>query len=214
MNEYFKIDEEYEYGLIVADMLLNDEEFQGRLACSPHDYGVLAQAIGYAGRGLYVEFGALYGGSAILAAKVRNKFWSNAGPVVAVDIFQDYYGNRKDPKTPHVTISPQTLIHNAERHGVLKDLVIVTGKSYPLPPEIRSLNFPTSIVFIDADHEGNGPINDFYSARLLNPSYVVFHDYSPDYPDVVRACQTSGATYDYDIVHISGTMCVMKRSEK
>lgn len=211
-TQFFALGEGYHKSLEFADRIKN--KINGRVSMDLHDYGLLGQAIwNVEGFGGHLDIGTLYGGSAILAALIKkNKF--HGGPVVCIDIFEDYYGGGKDPLTPDIPVSVDTLMENARMFDVSDQIIVVPGKSYPLPEVARDPGFGYGTVLIDGDHNAPTPLNDFYSAKRLSPRYILLHDYRAKCPGVVEACRAAAAYSDLQIAHVSGITFIVERKDE
>lgn len=145
--------------------------------------GIMA---GLAGPGNHVETGTLFGASAITAALCKKRL-SMPGSVYCID-----------PYLPRQNINPLTEIakefpegspdilrENAEKFGLVwgKDIIHVHKVSDPWPLDGQLFNTG----FIDGDHVGETPYNDFLAMEKAGCALIGFDNYEEGYPDVREA---------------------------
>src|SRR3990167_7959521 len=111
----------YDYGKFISYEI--EEKITGRLAGTPHDYGVLAEAVLQSGGGSWADIGVLYGGSALVMAKTL-QFFGLEGRVYAIDPLDGYYGQVVDPP-----VSRDVFGGNIRRMGAGEIISIVQAKS-------------------------------------------------------------------------------------
>lgn len=185
------------------------DAMEGRIATSPEDCAVLGEAIVAAGRGSHVEIGALFGGTAILAALLKREY-DLQGMVYAIDPFTGYYGaNRRDLRAgmvPTVDIA----MRNAEKFGVLEDILWVPARSDPWP-EMPRTNFVSA--FIDGWHWGGTPLADLQNTMQRVEKFVVVDNYDRGHRTVVMACrQALAERSDWVPTTIRNCSLVLERS--
>lgn len=144
-----------------------NQKITGTLAMQALDAGFFAQAIANAGHGDHLEIGSLFGGSAILAAFVKQSR-GLSGKVVCLDDLEMTGQNYIDT--------------NARLLGVSDWLEVYIGKSHPFPFD-NNRRFRTTL--IDASHDEGWCRQDWYNARNHTDKYIIFHDYDPQHPGVV-----------------------------
>jgi len=158
-DEIFHIDEAFDYGKSMC--LEIQEKIEGGIGCSPDDAGILAQCVRNAGSGDYLEFGTLFGGSAIIAGLVKKKY-GLGGRVVCIDDLEMFYRTK------------QMILSNAAIFDVVSYLEIHVSKTNPYPlDKLRKF----SCIFIDAGHDYHNCKEDWLSARGVADRYIIFHDY-------------------------------------
>lgn len=162
---------------------------QGSMGMTPEDAGILAQMIFLGGNGNHLEIGSLFGGTAILAALIKERF-DQSGTVYCVD---DLEMTGKDYITS-----------NAETFAMKNHILLVVGKSNPLP--ISGI-FRTAL--IDASHDYGNALQDWLNVRNVTEKYVLFHDYDPSHNGVAQAAQV--AMRDWRPVHISNHSIVLEK---
>ena len=162
------------------------KEIRGRM-CEEHGPGVVvSDLLLEVGGGNYIEFGSLFGGSAIVAAITMEEFQLE-GHIYGVDPFNGYYkGTLNDSGDPVysgdndiVTGIPITLeqsLENAKMFGVEDRVTFIKAHSVPLPLEVSNKTF--SVALIDGDHWNEGPLNDFVAINKLVTDYIVFDNYN------------------------------------
>lgn len=164
-------------------------EMQGRLGDPDRDTAAIAAFFSaLSGRGDHCEIGVLWGGSAITSALTRREYGVH-GKVYCIDPLDGYYMDHPVHARSNddllVPISEETLVTNAQHFGVMDDLVIVKSRSHPWPDSLAFNNF--SSAFIDGNHWGMDPLNDWINLRNRTSGYIMFDNCEPQYPDVVAA---------------------------
>lgn len=130
--------------------------------------------------GDYIELGTRFGYSACVAALAK-KMAGTPGKVWAVDPLIE--GGRPDGQ-PRVRAlacpGPDILANNASACGV--EVALIRDVSYPWPGALEDAKF--SVAYIDGDHWGAGPINDWDSLRVRTTGYVAFDNYEDSFPAI------------------------------
>jgi len=116
--------------------------------------GIFAEVVLQSGDGHYVEIGSLYGGSAIVAALVKEHFGLD-GMVYCVD-----------PTPRHIT-------ENAKQYGVDDRIIVVNEVSSPWL--LGDTGF--SMGYIDGDHRPPHPTEDWNILKEVVTRYILFDDY-------------------------------------
>lgn len=210
MDELFPLSNGYVLGTELGEKVITNKDFGGRMTSPLHSCGLIGQAISqceppYA----LVEFGTLFGGSAIVMARASKELHGVA-PVFCVDVFDEYAISIKDEKHPDIPISPKTVIRNASLFGVADQLVLLPDYTYPLPTEMMNLNHVIGVVHVDANKDYDGVRSDLFSARRLKPRYIVVEDYRSGVPGVVQAVKEMSLFNDFLVVHVSGTAVIFE----
>jgi hypothetical protein len=180
-------------------------QIEGRMCGLPHDWGILAEVIVLAGDGDHLEIGTLFGGSAILAAAIKDEFNLN-GKIVCVDPLTGYYGNSVDPKSG-VKVTKDRVTSNARAFGVLERLEIIPKPSHPWPLEVKR-RFASA--FIDGDHKEAGVLKDWEAVQAQVDRVVLFDNYDREHVDVVSAAIKIFGSYSrsWIPIHLSGISLV------
>jgi predicted O-methyltransferase YrrM len=128
--------------------------------------------------GCYLEIGTKYGGSAYLARC------------------------SSDPSVKIYSVDPKANLYMF--NGTEKEVGInwIEGRSTEVAKEWKE---PIDLLFIDGDHgEGTitAPTDDFnaWEGFVNQGGIIIMHDYHPDYPAVVRACDKILETGKYELV--------------
>lgn len=205
-NCLFPLTEAYEYGVEATRHIIKDIP-HGRCILNPHDGGLIAQAISDAKHADHVEIGTFYGGSAILAAMVKNHF-SLHGTIYAVDPL-----DRRSDLLPDLgvggTTSARKVMSNAEYFNVEGRISLITQYSRPWPLVGRT--FATG--YIDGDHWHGLPLSDARALMECVGLYILFDDYMHLKPEVIEAAHFVNQHPDWRFVHISGLTAVLRKRE-
>ena len=192
-------------------------DIRGRIA-NTHNYKrmdsieVLMEYVLKAGGGNHLEIGTLFGGSAIAVAlaKVRN---NQSGVVVCVDPLDGFYMDNedmkeyKDPLTG-LPITPDSLFANIDTFGVGNKIMVMKSRSDAVA-NLIGMQFTTA--YIDGDHWGNVPANDWNMVKDLVSHYVIFDNWDDRYPDVERACILANMELGWTCVYKQGISYVVER---
>jgi hypothetical protein len=172
---------------------------------------VVAAWVARAGDGDHLEIGTLWGGSAVLAAKLKKEL-NLKGLVWCVDPLDGYYMADKERAVSNsqinVPISPETVLENAERFGVADRIRITQARSDPLPTGLPR-RFATA--FIDGDHWGTAPYRDWKNVAPRTTQYVIFDNNEAEYPCVQAACKAAMCTESWQVVYDEGAVFVLGR---
>jgi hypothetical protein len=124
-----------------------------------------------------LEIGAFKGLGTLLMAQAGATVWS-------VDWHRGDSGG-DGPLGPRDTLCAWWT--NVRRHHVEDQVVGLVGRSRDVLPILKQESF--DLVFIDGDHAYESVLSDAILCReLVKPGgTLVFHDYSRDWPEVVRA---------------------------
>ena len=201
---FFRPGEAYQYGTALHEKIESNIE---RTPIFAHDAGVLAQVIYNARHSDHVEIGTFYGGSAILAAVVKEHFKLH-GKVYCVDPLECRPKQIQDRYTEG-TATTAVVMKNAEKFGVEDRIVLVPFMSHPWP--IENKVFATG--YIDGDHWNGMPEKDWGSLRKCVTHAIVFDDYIQGKPEVVQAVSAAVEDPEWLLVHASGSHVVFRRRE-
>jgi cephalosporin hydroxylase len=140
----------------------------------PADREVLKELAKQVKSGVILEIGSKHGNSAramALFAKV---------PVYAIDMWDlTFLGDDR----PKIHLHDDKLFR---RMTAGMNVIPVKG----LSAEIAKVwSFPIGLLFIDGDHRYDGCMADYngFAKHIIPGGYLIFHDYEPGFPDVVRA---------------------------
>lgn len=161
---------------------------------SKPDAELLQDALITAGDGDYIEIGTLWGGSAVLAALVK-EMYSISGRVYAIDPMIGYYGADDGARRPAVS----DFYDNLKRFSV--DAELVQAYSDPFP-----INTIANVVLIDGDHSLEMVARDWMNTKEHSTRFIIFHDYNdPPIRDFVDSIT------DWHVYKKIDTMAVLER---
>ncbi len=168
---------------------------RGRIAHEQHNCNYLAWTIAQAGDGNHLEIGTLFGGSAILAALLKQRF-GFIGNVYCIDPLDGYYlgttySYAVDPVCG-LPINEETVMNNARYFGVEDRIIVIPKSSHPWPEEVANQNF--SSAFIDGNHWNEYPKRDWLMAHPRTDKFVVFDNWDDNHPAVQEACKLASST--------------------
>ncbi len=140
-----------------------------------------------AGDGDHVDIGSLYGASAIGVALMKKELGLK-GDVYCIDPYDTEKRDRTvlaahDNLKSDVSASAEALLANAEHFGV--ELKLVQAESEPWPEELKDNTFVSA--YIDGDHVGKAPTQDFENLRGRVSGYIGTDNFEEEYPDVVKS---------------------------
>jgi hypothetical protein len=153
-----------------------------------------------AGDGDHVDIGSLYGASAIGVALMKKEI-GQKGTVYCIDP----YDTEKRDETVYasgvmksdVSASAEALLTNAEYFEV--ELKLVQAASDPWPEELEENTFVSA--YIDGDHVGKAPIQDFENLRGRVTGYIGTDNFEEEYPDVVKSMIYAMDTEDWFLLY-------------
>jgi hypothetical protein len=185
---------------------------RGRLADECGNTALVVQAALLSGPGDHVEIGTLFGGSAIAVALAKERR-GLAGAVYCIDPLDGYYLGTPFayPVDPVIgePICEATVRQNAQAFGVSERFIILRKRSSPWPEELQGREFVSA--YIDGDHWGQGPLDDWYNVCVCTTGYVVFDNCDAKHPDVVRACDLAGRGPVWREVYRAGITCILAK---
>ena len=204
METFFPLDKAYKYGAEIGVEI--SQKIMGRaIFGTMHDAGVLAQMVANGIHGDHVEIGSLFGGTAILAAKVKKEFKLH-GKVYCVDPLEYRPDVMIDRGTNSIATST-LLMENAHRFGVEDRIIHIAKHSYPWP--LPDHQFTTG--FVDGDHFGKTPAQDWESLSKHVTYSIALHDYMPHKPDVIDIACRAVADPRWILIHASGVTVVFRK---
>lgn len=167
----------------------------GRAADNGVSLPFLGSMAALAGDGDHVDIGALYGASAITVALVKKRLGLK-GDVYCIDPYDAETRDRKVHGTglsSPVSATAEELLKNAEFFEV--KLKLIQKLSHPWPEELKDNVFATA--YIDGDHGGEGPMNDFLNLRGRVTDYIGTDNVESEYPSVVDMFLFAANTDDW-----------------
>lgn len=198
----FQLGEAYNFGVAIAKRI--NETINGGLACAYSDVGLLAQAT--CRNGDHLEFGTLFGATAIAVAATKKEF-GISGDVYTIDNGQ-YQAKLK--RRQNIQFPDDLLAANAELLGVANRIHAIQADTWPLPPIVRDMQFASA--FIDAGHDYEDCYLDWVSASEL-ADIVLFHDYDSSHVGVVETIREAMKNPDWWLVHVSNHTAIMERKK-
>lgn len=166
----------------IADIRKN---IVGRVATEDEELELLCQMVLARGKNTHLEIGVLFGGSLALAGRALHEVNPN-GLVVGIDPLDGYYigkehiENINDPIT-NIPVDVNTCLSNLDNLCPCEYLLCQT-KSNPFP--LAEIYFDT--VFIDGDHEGDAPYQDFLNV-CYRTNTIMFDNVDGEHGAVVDA---------------------------
>lgn len=186
---------------------------KGRAADGGISLPYIAAIVEAADDGNHVDIGSLFGASAITAAVMKKKL-GHEGKVYCIDPYDEETRNATvgviadDPKTKALLSgTPEALKKNAEAFDV--DLILIQKESDPWPKELEDKTFATA--YIDGDHKGDAPWNDFENLRGRTFGYIGTDNYEEEYPDVVAAMYKAMDTDDWFLYYKNYIFLALRR---
>lgn len=157
----------------------------GRAADAGISLPFLLSMVAAAGDGDHVDIGSLYGASAIGGALIKKELGLK-GDVYCIDPYDQKKRDAAVKANPGlespISATPEELLANAEHFGV--ELTLIRKNSHPWPEELKDNIFASA--YIDGDHLGEAPMNDFLNLRGRVTGYIGTDNMEEEYPDVVR----------------------------
>lgn len=165
-----------------------------------------------AGGGNHLEIGTLFGGSAIPVALAKKKY-NQSGMVVCVDPLNGYYQDRFPGPSMidgncGVAVTPETLFENIETFGVADRVLVLRSKSEAIA-NLIDMKFTTA--YIDGDHWGDAPLNDWLLVKDITSRYVIFDNHDEAHPEVLYACGFADRDPDWRCVYQEGISYVLEK---
>lgn len=205
---FFSLGEAYELGAKIGRDI-SENIAVGRLANTPVNMGILAQMLFYAEDGDHLEIGTLFGGSAILAALVKQHY-NFEGKVICVDPLDGYYGASLDPVTGE-RVGVDAVKKNAESLGVSGWIKIVPAHSNPWPFEIGD-RFKSA--YIDGDHGYSGCLSDWENCRRTVTDFIILDNYDRVHAGVIEVVKEAICSPRWTPIHINDVSVVLAHNSK
>jgi len=184
----------------------------GRAADGAISLPFLGSMVYLAGDGDHVDIGALYGASAIMAAKVKKRF-DLKGTVYAIDPYDPVVRENQAAPQPgmqgQLSATPEEFWKNVDEFGLKDRIKLIQKRSYPWPEELKDKVFASA--YIDGEHSGTGPWDDFLNLRGRVTKYIGCDNYEEEYPDVVSAMQQAMNTEDWFLFYKNVHFLALRR---
>jgi predicted O-methyltransferase YrrM len=200
----------------IRDILFRvEDEIEGRMPRVANNLFLMMKAVANAGDGDHLEIGALFGGSAISVALLMEKLGRD-DDVYAIDPLSGYYRERSKrtdniDDTTGLAVTSHRVIKNLHHFGVEDRVKLIMRNSHPFPNELKNHYF--SSAFIDGDHWGDAPLNDWNNVKDRVSKTVIFDNADKQYPAVLKACYFADLEPDWDITLHKNTTCVLGRRQ-
>lgn len=178
---------------------------KGRMALTKNTATLLARAVATA-PGDHLEIGSLFGGSAILAAIVKEQM-DHPGLIYCVDPLTGYYTRPKDPTT-QLPINLETFNENIKKFGVAHRIRLVQAKSLPMPKDLLGMTWAT--IFLDGDHGGNTPTEEVLRYGYRANEFLILDNYQEQFPAVISAT-IQAQQLGWMIAEISENLIVLRK---
>jgi len=194
---------------IAIDIVKNIE---GRAADNGVSLPFIAAMIEAGPDGNHVDIGSLFGASAIAAALMK-KHLGHTGKVYCIDPYDDEDRNKHVAASNDLTESgllcgsAEVLMKNAKKFDV--ELILIEKISHPWPSELEAVTFATA--YIDGDHMGDAPWNDFENLRGRVTDYMGCDNFEEEYEDVTQAMLKAAATEDWFMYYKNLSFCAIRR---
>lgn len=181
------------------------ERIIGRIAGNAPDHGVLAQMVHNAGDGDHLEIGSLFGGSAILAALVKQHYHLG-GKVICIDPMTGYYG-KPDPFSG-LMATQELFYQNLASFGLSEqvELIVAQSNQYSLPQNKRYVS-----VFIDGAHDYDSVLADWNQVKQHTLRYVLFDNYDRAFEGVQAAVRIAYEERNWRCALIYGISALFER---
>ena len=201
----FSLQEPYQFGKYKSIEISG--KMTGRSIATPHDAGILVQAVINAKHGDHVEIGTFYGHSAILVAAAKKEFGMH-GKVYCVDPWHYRPEAVQDWGTKQMA-TDKIMMENAAMFGVEDIIVPVPKVSYPWPLELENKTFATG--YIDGDHWNGMPARDWNTLKTRVTYSVIFDDFSWGKTEIIDTVISAMSDPLWIPVHINGISAVLRR---
>lgn len=201
----FPFREPYDFGYEMSQKI--SKEMIGRSIATPHDSGILTQAVLNSKHGDHVEIGTFFGHSAILVAMAKEHFGMH-GKVYCIDPWQYRPSVMEDWGAKEVA-TDKVVMENAKKFGVEHRIVTVPSTSYPFPSELEGKTFATG--YIDGDHWNGMPMRDWKTLKERVTYSIIIDDYCWGKTEVIDTVIYAMQDKDWIPVQLSGLTAVLRR---
>lgn len=163
----------------------------GRIGMLHSESELLARTV--AGSKTHLEFGTMWGGTAILAAL------AGAKRVYSIDVMSGgWWDVGQDPKV-NAPLGPKAVIDNIAGLKLQDRVTLVIGLSAPFP--LAGLEFDS--VLIDGGHTFEVVQADWNNVQAVTKDYIIFHDYDDGHPGVKKFLDSKQPEKDGWMLHKS-----------
>ena len=147
----------------------------------------------------HLEIGVLHGASLIMAALVKKNI-GHTSKAIGLDSLKGFYKIDEIDRFSGDEVSAENVIKNIEYFGVENNINLVRMNSFPWPKILEDEVFST--VYIDGDHWGNMPLNDWNSVknRVVRYGIVFIDDNTKDTPSVLIAIKEASKEDGWNVL--------------
>ena len=149
------------------------EKNGGRAADGGISLPFLGSMVYLAGDGDHVDIGTLFGASAIMAARIKKQF-ELKGTVYCIDPYDSESRKMQTAPQPgmagNLSGTPEELWKNVEEFDLKDRIKLIRSVSHPWPEELKDHTFASA--YIDGDHKGDAPWNDFLMMLICEMGFV------------------------------------------
>ena len=194
---------------IATEVVANIE---GRAADNGISLPFIAAMVEAGPDGNHVDIGSLFGASAIAAALMK-KHLGHKGKVYCIDPYDDeerkanVVGTGLAAPDKLLCGSAKALMTNAKKFDV--ELELIEERSHPWPAKLETVTFATA--YIDGDHYGQAPWNDFENLRGRVTDYIGCDNVEEEYEEVTKMMLKAAGVEDWFIYYKNITFMAIRR---
>ena len=147
-----------------------------------------------------VELVTYKGRSTILWAQSLEKL---NGKVISIDTHKDC--------TQDSSFSGIDYLKNIKEFKI-KNIIPIIGNFNDV---IKFFDMQIDVLFIDGAHDKENVNNDFdkWSKFIKVGGYLIFHDYSKNFPDIVELCDKLKKISEWEFIETLGSTCLFRRKK-
>lgn len=189
------------------------KKIYGRVADEQNNVRYLMETVRDAGDGDYLEIGVLFGGTMVAAALTKKAF-GLGGRCVGIDPLDGFYRKKfkRNNNVDAVTkkpVSPESVFKNFDIFNISDMCELYPAESYPFP--IKDQTF--AVTYIDGDHWGDAPMQDWKSVKDITTRFVIFDNYDEKHPEVMQACHAAENDPEWERYFQKGITFIVKRRD-
>jgi len=185
-------------------------DITGRIADEQNNTLYMLETLIMAGGGDHLEIGTLFGGSAIAAALTKQRY-KLEGDIYCIDPLDGYYGTGVKDQCDLVP-SVEIFMKNLRDFKVEGIVYGVPEKSHPFPNVLARNTFTTA--YIDGDHWGTGPMNDWWNVKDRVKNFVVFDNADVRHPAILETIRyIEDNEKDWSLFFRGGITAIVRRKD-